>query len=440
MKNKINTHKILGEFHDHPDYPAIAKFAGKMSRTHKAHEILTAVNKKYKPLDYLRMRDKHQPLKIFGEVGNHVPYNALEQMQYALSIPPATRGALMPDAHYGYSVPIGAVVELDNAVSPAFVGYDISCMMMLSIFDISPADFMADRKQLAQVLREETAFGIGSAFQTPRKHEVMDDPAWNEAQVIKSFQPLAQKQLGSSGGGNHFADLVIGGTHGSRGEFVALMTHSGSRGTGHKLATHYVKMAENETKFKARKIPRGYGWLDMDKDAGREYWIAMQLMGDYTVANHTLIHEHFAKSAGMGVVENHWNRHNFVWIDDGMYVHRKGATPAGIDVYGIVPGTSGTNSYLTKGLGNPDSLFSSSHGAGRPHSRTQAKKEHKQDEFAEHMKENDILHFGLNTDETYQAYKDIDEVIAVQEGILLETVATLDPKVVIMGGKADDGD
>ena len=138
--------------------------------------------------------------------------------------------------------------------------------------------------------------------------------------------------------------------------------------------------------------------------------------------------------------QNVWVRHNYAWQEGEGIIHRKGATPSAQGQEGIIPGTSSTPSYLTLGLGNADSMESSSHGAGRPFSRTEAKKRHDQTAYEDAVKNNDVLHFGVAQDETYQAYKDIEDVIAAQEGKLIKTVAKMYPKVVIMGGKADDGD
>ena len=158
-------------------------------------------------------------------------------------------------------------------------------------------------------------------------------------------------------------------------------------------------------------------------------------MGKYAYANHQIIHDSFALAVGLKRIDRTWNRHNFVWETDNGYLHRKGATPAAKGQWGIVPGTSGTNSYVVKGLGNPRSYESSSHGAGRPFSRTEAKKRHDANAFNKHMAENDIIHFGLAADETLAAYKDIEKVIDLQDGVLLEKVGVMQPKVVIMGGK-----
>jgi tRNA-splicing ligase RtcB len=375
-------------------------------------------------------------------------------MKTAMRLPVAVSGAMMPDAHTGYALPIGGVVALDRAVSPAFVGYDIACRMTLTIFDITVADFMACRDALAADLRAVTRFGKGSNFGRRQDHPVMTDPCWLEMRTLRQHRDLAWQQLGSSGGGNHFADLVVGEVTAKSGqdltvdwlplpagsEFVALMTHSGSRGTGHKLATHYVKLAAAETARMARGIPRGYEWLSTESEAGQEYLAVMGLMGDYAQACHQLVHDGFAKRAGIAASARFENHHNFAWVQDDLVVHRKGATPANLGRPGIIPGTSGSPSFLVAGLGNEASLCSSSHGAGRPFSRTEAKRRHDPEFVKEWMTDNDIIAFGLAPDETVMAYKDIEHVMALQAE-LVQPVATMYPKVVIMGGgKSDDGD
>lgn len=398
----------------------------------------------------LKMSKNAAPLQIFGEIEQHIPANAVDQMYTVMRLPMATKGALMPDAHYGYAMPIGGVAALENAISPSFVGYDISCMVQLSILDMDVKTFEADRRQVAKGLRNVTAFGMGSDFKGKREHEVMESDTWREVNSAAKLKSLAQKQLGSSGGGNHFADLVViemlseMGDHVTGDKLVGLLTHSGSRGTGHKLATHYVKQAAAYTKHIAKGVPKGYEWLPLDHELGQEYLAAMTLMGEYARANHDLIHDHFCKEAGVKTVDRVWNRHNYVWIEgegkSASVIHRKGATPADKGQLGLIPGTSGTASYLVRGLGNEESMNSSSHGAGRFHSRTQAKKAHDEKRFQKHMTEGDILHFGLAPDETFMAYKDIEMVIGLQTGVLIDPIARMTPRVVIMGGKSDDGD
>ena len=384
-------------------------------------------------------------IAVFGELGGLIPYNAFEQMQECMESPVALRAALMPDAHLGYGLPIGGVIEMADSISPGYIGYDISCMVKLSVFDIDPDEFKENRANYAQALRDSTSFGIGKGFEKKKDHPVMEDERWNVADVVKGLRVKAHNQLGSSGGGNHFADIVsvryLDDIDLQETIRIGLLTHSGSRGTGHNLATYYIKLAERETAAVKYTPPirKGHGWLGMDTDAGREYWHVMGLMGEYAQANHDLIHESFQNIIGTFTRFSFSNRHNYAWYDgNGIYTHRKGATPADVGEVGIIPGTSSSPSWLVRGLGNYDSIESSSHGAGRPFSRSQAKKEYDDDAYT--RQRGSILHLGVNKDEVQGAYKDIEEVLQVQDGILLERVARLDPHVVLMGGKADDGD
>ncbi|KAA3646422.1 MAG: RtcB family protein [Chloroflexi bacterium] len=432
----MNTHALLKAYHGREDYSEIARFAASLETNDEA-ETLRLVAQRFGITAVYG--ENSAPITLFGEIGVDIPQGAYDQLETAMQSPVAVRGALMPDAHVGYALPIGGVAELHNAASPSYIGYDISCMVMLSILDIMPDDFMAHRRALAEDLRAETSFGVGVGFNPPREHEVMDDPLWNEIKVANGQKRKAQTQLGSSGGGNHFADLVVG-EYTDGAEFVGLLTHSGSRGAGHKLATYYTKLADELTRGRVREVPKGHGWLDMERESGQEYYAVMQLMGRYALANHELIHKHFPARAGLSVKDNIWVRHNYAWQEGDGIIHRKGATPSAKGQDGIIPGTSSTPSYLTVGLGNQESMQSSSHGAGRPFSRTEAKKRHDQAAYKDALQKNDVLHFGVAQDETYQAYKDIEDVIAAQEGVLVNTVAKMYPKVVIMGGKVDDGD
>jgi tRNA-splicing ligase RtcB len=276
----------------------------------------------------------------------------------------------------------------------------------------------------------------------------MEEPLWGELSILRQLKDRAQAQLGSSGGGNHFADLVLVDFVEPMAPFdagdtaVGLLTHSGSRGTGYQVATRYVQVAEQETRAMARDIPKGYEWLRLESEAGQEYLAAMALMGRYAKANHDLIHEHFIRAAGAKAAASVWNRHNYAWIDEatGEVLHRKGATPAETGQLGLIPGTSGSASYLVRGLGNEESLHSSSHGAGRYFSRREAFRRHDARAFQRQMAEQDVLHFGVSPDEAPGAYKDIEMVLDLQRGVLVEPVARMRPKVVFMGGRADDGD
>jgi len=293
------------------------------------------------------MNKSARPLNIWGK--ELIASNAIEQMETAMQIPPAIRGALLPDAHLGYALPIGGAILLDNAISPSYIGYDISCMMMLSIFNIPIQEFEKHREDFAQSLRLSTFFGIGKG---PNRydHPVMHDKRWNLSKRINKVKSKAQNQLGTSGGGNHFADLMKVEFAGR--EAIGLLTHSGSRGAGHNIATTYAKLAVMETQRYYSGIPRDHSWLRLDDDIGREYLAASQLMGDYAYANHELIHEEFSIISALKVNKMIWNRHNYAWITPEGVIHRKGATPAKKGLIGLIPGSSGASSYIVEGKGN----------------------------------------------------------------------------------------
>ena len=429
--------------------PAAFRYAVELARQGKTYEeILSDVKAEFAVEDRVDIGSKSGPFSVFGDIGRDIPFNAVDQMKEVMRIPPALKGALLPDAHQGYAMPIGGVVGLHEAISPSFVGYDIACRMTTSFLDIGVENFKENKLNLFEDMKAVSRFGLGAKFDKPHDHEVMSDPLWKEIIQLKNLKPLAQEQLGSSGGGNHFFDALIGEVVAPADwlpfevgeQFVAIMTHSGSRGIGHKMATYYQKLATDQTVAKFRGVPKGYEWLDINTEAGEEYWMVMNLMGRYAQANHHLIHDSFIARTNipsLGRIENH---HNFAWLEDDMVVHRKGATPAAKGQIGIIPGSSGTASFLVEGLGNPESLNSSSHGAGRPFSRSEAKRRHDEESFRKHWTETGTLYDNVSADETYQAYKDIERVIAIQDGSLVRVVARMFPEIVVMGGRSDDGD
>ncbi len=450
------------------NFGQVARRAAALAKEADATEesVIAQIQTEFGKEEVVTLLEKPQPYAMYGTPGVHFDYGVVEQMNTVSRLPVFAKGAVLPDAHKGYALPIGGVAALHRAVSPYGVGVDIACRMCMTIFeDLSPAEMMDKRDALFSDLVAETRFGFEDFANKPRKHPVMDDSMWtNKSLPLHRHVDRASKQLGSSGGGNHFADLMRGTVVKSvpwlplpvGAEFTALLTHSGSRGVGHKMATYYSHVAQQKTALIARGIPKEYGWLSIDEDAGREYLEVMRLMGRYAQANHHLIHAHFLKRTGLtplavtgteiklpmgaphfSVIENH---HNFAWVEDDWVIHRKGATPAGVDVAGLIPGSSGTKSFLVNGLGHPDSLASSSHGAGRPFSRSEAKRRHDPEFVKSWMRQHDIAHQSVAADETLMAYKDIETVIGLQDGILVDIVAEMFPVAVRMGGKSDDGD
>lgn len=377
---------------------------------------------------------------IFGAEG--IEQGALHQMYTAAKLPIAVAGALMPDAHQGYGLPIGGVLATEGAVIPYGVGVDIGCRMCLSVFDINPKELTDRESYFTRELNEATLFGSGAQFQKAADHEVMYRKEFEELGLLKGLQGRAWKQLGSSGSGNHFVewgvvevaekDAVLGIAPGS---YVGLLSHSGSRALGANIANHYTKIAKAK-----RRLPgeaSNLAWLSLDDQEGIEYWMAMNLAGDYASACHHIIHEKIARQLGrqsLKMVENH---HNFAWKEkwDGkeVIVHRKGATPAGEGVLGIIPGSMTAPGFIVKGRGEEASVNSASHGAGRKMSRTAALKSITHKELNEVLAKQGVKLLGGGLDEAPFAYKDIHEVMKAQKQ-LVETVGLFYPKIVKMDG------
>jgi tRNA-splicing ligase RtcB len=292
--------------------------------------------------------------------------------------------------------------------------------------------------ELKSALGRETRFGLGAAFSRKRHHDVMDD-GWGVSPVTGRLKDKAWSQLGTSGSGNHFVEFGVLSLDRRElglepGEYLALLSHSGSRGVGNAVATHYSKLAQRLHRGLPHEL-RHLAWLDLDTGEGREYWDAMELMGRYAAANHELIHHHVARSLGVEILADVENHHNFAWIEthDGeeVVVHRKGATPAGDDVLGIIPGSMATNAYVVRGTGDADSLRSAAHGAGRRMSRKQAKRTFSWDDVKGLLRERRVTLISAGLDEVPMAYKDIDRVMDAQRD-LVTTVARFQPRLVKM--------
>jgi len=408
-------------------------------------EIVAALEADYGPAVALQeLRPFPAPAFVCGEVGPEadIAPAALAQLQLALRLPVAVAGALMPDAHVGQSLPIGGVLALHRAVSPSLVGVDIGCRMHLSVYALPPADLTARRDALFHDLRAVTAFGLGAETAGRPEHSLLDDKErWGLTTQTKALHAKARRQIGTSGSGNHFAELVTGerldAESGLPETFCGLLTHSGSRGVGYALAEHYMRLAASETARTAR-VPKRYEWLDLDGDAGREYWAAMTLAGDYARACHEVLHAAFARRAGLTPLLTVDSPHNFAWQEGGRgrVVHRKGATLAASEVWGIIPGSMASASYLVRGLGNAEALESASHGAGRVGSRAEARSLISLSDAKRQMARQDVLVDGLSADEAPAAYKDIERVLRLQvDAGLLTPLARMRPVAVIMAGE-----
>jgi tRNA-splicing ligase RtcB len=380
------------------------------------------------------------PYRIWG---TDLEPDAVEQLKNACRLPVAVSGALMPDAHVGYGLPIGGVLATHEAVIPYAVGVDIACRMKMTVLDLPVTALATDQPRLKRALEGETRFGMGASFRSRRQHDVMDAD-WRVTKVTSELKDRAWAQLGTSGSGNHFVEFgqlsVLDDAAGlARGEYLALLSQSGSRGSGAQVAQHYSRLARQLHPQLPQSLAH-LAWLDLSREAGQEYWAAMELMGKYAAANHALIHAHIRRALGAEVLLDLENHHNFAWrerhrLPDGreaeVIVHRKGATPAGAGVLGIIPGSMATPGYIVRGKGVAASLNSAAHGAGRRMSRTRAKQAFTWDTAQRFLRERGVTLLSAGLDEVPMAYKDIDEVMAAQHD-LVEPLARFDPRLVKM--------
>lgn len=450
----MKPHQLITPWKGDKRFTEIAKRAAALKKAgHGAEQIVAALTAEFGPPHELaRLREAPQPFQVYGELGRDIEPGALAQLELALRLPVAVQGALMPDAHPGYALPIGGVFAAHRAVAPAMVGVDIGCRMHLTILAIPPDELLARRTELFADLRAVTVFGTGASRARPADHPILDQERWQVSAQTRGLRAKAAAQLGTSGSGNHFAELVVGErletkrqgdteTAGSLAlpqQFSALLTHSGSRGVGFAIANNYMRVAAQETARRAQ-VPKMYEWLDLDGEAGQEYWAAMELAGAYAQANHEVIHAAFLRRARLGALAVVQNHHNFAWRQGDLVIHRKGATPAEAGTLGVIPGSMATASYLVAGRGQPAALHSASHGAGRRGSRTAARNSISVRDARDLLTRNDVLVEGLSVDEAPQAYKDIERVIEIQvAAALIEPLARMRPIAVIMAGEAGD--
>jgi len=381
--------------------------------------------------------------------GDDIDPAAHDQMRQACRVPSAVGAALMPDAHVGYGLPIGGVLACENAVIPYAVGVDIACRMKLSVLD-APVETLTERREhFRNALERGTRFGVGCEHRPPQSHEVMDAD-WSVTRITRERKDTAWKQLGTSGSGNHFVEFGVLSLAArdvelglDAGQYVALLSHSGSRGAGAAVCSTYSAIAQAQLPQELKELGR-LAWLDLNTQAGQEYWAAMNLMGEYAAANHAVIHRNVANLLGARIVAGVENHHNFAWLEKHggreVVVHRKGATPAGAGVLGVIPGSMADPAFVVRGRGHAESFNSASHGAGRQMSRRQANDTFRISQVRKDLAARGIDVLSAGSDEVPGVYKDIRQVMAAQQD-LVEVVAQFDPKIVKMcgdGSRAED--
>lgn len=382
----------------------------------------------------------HQALhfQVFGQ--NEIDPESMDQMYTAMRLPIIVNGALMPDAHVGYGLPIGGVVATDNAVIPYGVGMDIGCRMCMSVYALPPNILNQQSNWLKNILLNNTRFGHGE-FNDLSGHDIIERKEFSEIKFLRTLQQKAFDQLGTSGHGNHFVDMGLLEIKENQkdlnlepGSYFAILSHSGSRNMGAEICKHYTRIAQQKLGLSGNEAK--LAWLNLETESGVEYWMAMNLAGDYAAANHHIIHQKLAESLGVKpliIIENH---HNFAWKEQlpngaDVIVHRKGATPAHKGILGIIPGSMTTPAFIVKGKGNHDSINSSSHGAGRLISRRKAKATFNWRDLDENLRKSGVELIGGGLDEVSMAYKDIYTVMESQKN-LVDILAVFYPKIVRM--------
>ena len=383
-----------------------------------------------KPLNYI----------IYGK--DNIEQEALQQMDTAMRLPITCAGALMPDAHTGYGLPIGGVLATEsNFIIPYAVGVDIACRMCMTVYEMAPEKLINDPAQFKKLLWENTVFGVGSECLDHIDESLFDKDEWHQTKPLKELKDKAYSQLGTSGSGNHFVDWgILEVTMQDDilnipvGKYIAVLSHSGSRGFGENIAKLYSNIAMSKT-----ILPGHAGqlaWLDMRSEEGQEYWLAMNLAGEYASANHKEIHDKISKALGLKPLRKVENHHNFAWkekLPDGteVLIHRKGATPAGKNNIGIIPGSMTQPGFIVRGKGNSESLNSAAHGAGRVMSRTKAFQNIQRTKMDYYLKEHGVELLGGDVDEAPMVYKDIYNIMDLQSE-LVDILAKFTPKIVRM--------
>ena len=359
---------------------------------------------------------------------------ALQQAKNLANLPFVYKWiSIMPDSHQGYGMPIGGVMATQGVIVPNAVGVDIGCGM--AAIKTSLTDISTEELKLAMgKIREVIPVGFNHHPEDQEWDGFDDAP---DIQTIQDQLPSARKQLGTLGGGNHFIEIQKGSDN-----HIWIMIHSGSRNFGKKTADIYHKLAQKLCDRWHVQLPdKDLAFLPIETSEGKEYFQAMKYCLNFAEGNRDLMARRTLLCLS-SVVDCYMEdeidiHHNYAAFENhygkDVLVHRKGATKATLGLRGIIPGSMGTSSYITKGLGNPESFESCSHGAGRRMGRKDAVRTLNLKDEQDKM--TGIVH-GLrdasNLDEAPGAYKNIDEVMKNQED-LVEIKISLKPLASIKG-------
>lgn len=366
--------------------------------------------------------------KIYAEV---LEPSALEQYESAMALDCVVQGALMPDAHTGYTLPIGSVIATDGTLFPSWVGYDIGCGMVALPVGLGSGAIRENAEAIFDAIYRLVPTGFAKHNQ-PRR--LPDDLALLLERATPSCRDIMRekvghRQLGTLGSGNHFIEVGA-----DEDDQVWIVIHSGSRGIGHSVATHYMKLASGTDKAMEGHFGFAPGSDNFDAYlADLNFCLAFALENRKRMAQAVV--EAIRESCPGGGPD--WDllinrNHNHAEMRDEMMIHRKGATHAEAGMMGVIPGNMRDGSFIVRGKGNPDSLFSSSHGAGRVMSRSAIRKQVTMDQFSESMAGITARVNDSTLDESPFAYKDIFEVMRQQQD-LVEVVARVVPIINVKG-------
>lgn len=345
---------------------------------------------------------------IFAEV---LEQTALDQYENAMELPYVVKGALMPDAHTGYALPIGAVVATEGMIVPSWVGYDIGCGVCAVPTTFKKEDIIAKSKEIFDGIYKAVPVG----FKHNTENAVWDYVAMASPALSEIFNKSGLKQLGTLGSGNHFCEVGYDET-----DTVWIIVHSGSRNLGHQVATHYMKLAAGDGKAR-----EGHFGFRTDSVWGKEYIRDLDFCLAFALENRFQIMTRIEKvlrqvlDSGSVLHSLLINRnHNHAEFKDGLWIHRKGATHAEEGMLGVIPGNMRDGSFVVEGKGNPDALWSSSHGAGRVLGRKAAQRTLCMTDFALSMSGVYAKVSTETLDESPQAYKNIFEVMRQQSDMV----------------------
>ena len=393
------------------------------------------------------------PIKIWTD---YVEEGALEQAKHLANLPFTFKHvALMPDVHQGYGMPIGGVVATKRVIIPNAVGMDIGCGMVATRLNLTGIDKETLRK-IVDGIRKVIPVGFKHQAKPQEEQFMPHDDIYDGSIVAQEYQS-ARTQLGTLGSGNHFIELQKDTGQKNTGQkntgqkntegHIWVMLHSGSRNLGAKIAKHYNKIAKKLNKIWFSSIPLEWdlAFLPSDTEEGQMYIKEMTYAVDFAKANRQLMMQRVLDVIATEITEkvvadNMINiTHNFASLEhhfgENVWVHRKGATVASKKTIGIIPGSQGSKSYIVRGLGNPQSFMSCSHGAGRRMSRNEAKKTLSIGEEQKKIESIGAINYitdKMQLDEAPSAYKDIVNVIS-NESDLIETLVELKPLATIKG-------